>query len=180
MRDFFKQNAPGLAGVQLGGLLGLFLLLFPQTTANIVFFIFGTALIVAGVVHAILYFADDARNAIGGWQLATGIMLVLAGIAVFVLADALIAFLPFIFGLILLIGGVFKLQGAFDMRRMGVSTWARELIYVAVSVVMGLVIICNPFSTMMTLMRVIGAALVIEAVQDAICALKFYKIEKKF
>ena len=83
-------------------------------------------------------------------------------------------------GLILLIGGVFKLQGAFDMRRMGVSTWARELIYVAVSVVMGLVIICNPFSTMMTLMRVIGAALVIEAVQDAICALKFYKIEKKF
>ena len=106
MRDFFKQNAPGLAGVLLGGLLGLFLLLFPQTTANIVFFIFGTALIVAGVVHAILYFADDARNAIGGWQLATGIMLVLAGIAVFVLADALIAFLPFIFGLILLIGGV--------------------------------------------------------------------------
>ena len=70
MRDFFKQNAPGLAGVLLGGLLGLFLLLFPQTTANIVFFIFGTALIVAGVVHAILYFADDARNAIGGWQLA--------------------------------------------------------------------------------------------------------------
>ena len=54
------------------------------------------------------------------------------------------------------------------------------MIYVAVSVVMGLVIICNPFSTMMTLMRVIGAALVIEAVQDAICALKFYKIEKKF
>ena len=40
MRDFFKQNAPGLAGVLLGGLLGLFLLLFPQTTANIVFFIF--------------------------------------------------------------------------------------------------------------------------------------------
>ena len=69
MRDFFKQNAPGLAGVLLGGLLGLFLLLFPQTTANIVFFIFGTALIVAGVVHAILYFADDARNAIGGsWR----------------------------------------------------------------------------------------------------------------
>ena len=122
MRDFFKQNAPGLAGVLLGGLLGLFLLLFPQTTANIVFFIFGTALIVAGVVHAILYFADDARNAIGGWQLATGIMLVLAGIAVFVLADALIAFLPFIFGLILLIGGVFLLV-------LGLISWHTPVAY---------------------------------------------------
>lgn len=180
MRQFLKENMAGTAGIALSGLLGLFLLLFPQTTADAVFFIIGAVLIVTGAIRAILYFAGDAHMAVGGWQLATGVMLMLAGIMLFVLADALIAFVPFVFGCALLVGGIFKLQTAFDMRRMGVDKWQRELIYVGISVAMGALIIFNPFSTAMTLMRVIGAALVIEAVQDAICAIKFHKVEKNF
>ena len=180
MRQFLKENMAGMAGIILGGLLGLFLLLFPQTTANVVFFMIGTALIVTGVVRSILYFTGDAHKAVGGWQLATGVMLVLAGVMLFVLADALISFIPLVFGCALLVGGIFKLQTAFDMRRMGVDKWQHELIYVGVSVVMGAIIIFNPFSTALTLMRVIGAALVVEAVQDTICAVKFHEIEKNF
>ena len=87
---------------------------------------------------------------------------------------------PWAAGSWLRVGGIFKLQTAFDMRRMGVDKWQHELIYVGVSVVMGAIIIFNPFSTALTLMRVIGAALVVEAVQDTICAVKFHKIEKNF
>lgn len=180
MRDFIKQNTTSVSGIAVSFLIGLFLLLFPKTTANVVFFLVGAALIATGVVKVIQYFTEDAHRAVGGWQLATGILLALGGIAMLVLSKALLAFVPFVFGCALLVGGVLKLQSAFDMRRMNAPKWQMNLIGVGISALLGIIIIFNPFSTAITLMRVIGVSLIVEAVQDALCLINFNKVEKKF
>mgnify|MGYP005790089263 CR=1 FL=1 len=180
MWRMIKENAAGAAGIAAGGLLGLLLLFFPQTTADAVLYIFGIALILIGAVRSVQYFRMDVRSAISSRQLALGVLLIFAGVMVLVFSESFISFFPFVLGCVLFIGGIAKLQSAFDLKRMGVAKWYYDLFGVLVSLLFGLIILLNPFSAAMTLMRVIGAALVIEVVQDVICAVRFCRFEKKF
>ena len=70
--------------------------------------------------------------------------------------------------------------GAFDLKRMGDPRWFITLIGALVSLIFGLIVLVNPFGTLMTLMRVMGAFLVVESVQDAVYAARYEKIRKSF
>lgn len=180
MKQLLKDHATGTAGLLIGFLMGLLLLFVPQLTAKVVVLVIGGALILFGVVRMIQYFRADAHAAVDSWGLATGVMVALGGVGVFVFSKALIGLVPFVIGCIIIAGGVLKLQRALDLMRLGAERWYLDFIGVAVSIVLGLIIILNPFATALTLMRVIGASLVVEAVQDALCELRFYKIHKRF
>ena len=72
------------------------------------------------------------------------------------------ALLPVLFGLLLVVGAMSEVQTAFDMKRMEDGRWYFSLIAAVVLAVLGLVILANPFSTALVLMRFTGAALVVE------------------
>lgn len=175
-----KDHSKSVLYIGFSLLAGLCLLIFPQMTTSVVFWGMAAALMIMGAIHLAGYFRCDVQNAITGDKMATGLLLMILGLIVGLAQETIASLLPVIFGFVLFVGGVFKIQGAFDLKRMGDLRWFFTLVGALVSTVFGLVILINPFGTLMTLMRVMGAFLVIEAVQDMLYAWRYEKIRKNF
>lgn len=161
----------GLAAV----VLGLILLIAPGTATNLVFYGIGILCIVIGIINIIRYFSLNTKASILSNTLATGIILFIAGFAIIMLKTTLMSIIPVFFGVAILIGGIGKLQGAMNFRRMNATRWYIELIFAGVSTLFGAIILFNPFSTAMLLMRIIGIALLIEGVSDLISISAYQK-----
>ena len=81
--------------------------------------------------------------------------------------DSILSFFQTI-GIILLVSGLVKLQTALDFRRNNVRRWQLQLTISLISVVMGIIILLNPFGTALLMTRMIGAAILVEGLQDAL------------
>ena len=167
----WQELTIGLAAI----VLGLVLLILPGVAASVVLCGIGAIGIIIGIVHVVRYFTLDARAAIFGFDLSIGLVWIVGGILVIILKDFLISLLPVFFGLVVLLGGIAKVQTTLSLKRMNARHWYLELVAAVISIALGTVILCNPFSTALLLMRIIGAALLIEGVQDLASLYSFKK-----
>ena len=149
-------------------LFGLALLILPGITTGLILNICGGALMVGGVYNIVRYFVKKDTYYAYNWSLALGLMLLGGGLCLVIFKGVLLSIVPLLFGVALMIGGVAKVQAAFNMRRAGFHSWYLTLIAAAISCVLGALIILHPFGTGLVLIRVIGASIAVEAVQDLI------------
>ena len=177
IRGFRLKYRPGwpawLFGVAIM-LFGLALLIWPNTTTALILSVFGGLLIAVGAFHIIRYFVADHRSTMYNFDLGIGIALAFLGLLVFLLKGFLLSLVPVLIGVFLLISGFVKLQTALDFKRLAVNRWYFELAAACVSLVLGILIILNPFSTALVLTRIIGASILIEGIQDVL-SLRAYK-----
>ena len=94
------------------------------------------------------------------------LILMAAGGFLILRMDAVISLLPFVFGLMLLGGCAGKLQTAVDLRRVGSGMWLASLLMAAVSLALGIVLLCQPFESAMVLTRFIGVAITLEGAEN--------------
>lgn len=160
--------------------LGLVLTLCPGLATSVVFNVIGGIAIAIGAVHLIRYFMLDSAVAVSSNGMFTGMLWLIGGILLIALKGFLLSLLPFFFGLVLLIGGVGKLQYTLNFKRMGATRWYLELAATVLSIAFGVIILINPFSTALLLMRIIGIALLIEGVQDLISCYAFKKASEVY
>ena len=161
-------------------LMGIVLLILPGVATSVLFNGIGCICILIGIIHVIKYFTLEARIAVIGNDMALGLAWIAGGIAVIIFKPVLVSLLPVVFGLVLLIGGGIKIQSSLGFKRMNAVSWYWELICAAVSVVMGILIVSNPFSTALLMMRVIGAALVLEGCMDVVSRIAFKRACNRF
>lgn len=159
-----SQMILGLSAV----VLGLILLIAPGIATSLVFNGIGCICIIIGIFNLIRYFTLNAKEAIMSNALAAGIIMIIFGLAIILLKETLMSIIPIFFGVTILIGGIGKLQGAMSFRKMHAARWYVELIFACISILFGALILFNPFSTAMLLMRIIGIALLIEGLTDMI------------
>ncbi len=145
---------------------GLALLIKPDLTTNLILNILGGALIAAGAYKVVRYFMNRDPYDIFSWDLALGVILACGGLSLIVFKRMLLSIVPLMFGIAMLVCGVVKLQAAFTMKRMLNRRWYFTLIATGVSCILGLLIILHPFGTGLALIRLIGASIAIEAIQD--------------
>lgn len=171
-RHFFRgKYKPGWPAWLTGAviiLFGLALVIWPNITMGFLLNLLGGVLIAIGVFHIVRYFTSDHRAAMFNFDLGLGITLAFLGLLVILLKGFLLSIVPAILGCILLITGFVKIQAAFDFKRMQVQRWYLEMIAAGISLVLGMLIIFNPFGTGMLLTRMIGVAILIEGIQDII------------
>lgn len=149
-------------------LFGLALLIWPGITTGLILNICGVALMICGVFNIVRYFVKKDSYLAYNWSLALGLILLGGGLCLVVFKGVLLSIVPLLFGIALLIGGIAKVQAAFNMRRASFRSWYLTLIAAAISCVLGALIILHPFGTGLVLIRVIGASIAVEAVQDLI------------
>ena len=152
---------------------GLALLIWPGVTTGLILNICGGALLAVGGFRIARYFMNKDPYDIFSWDLGLGIALACAGLALIIFKNLLLSIVPLLFGIALLICGIVKIQAAFNLRRMTNRFWYLTLIGAGVSCALGLLISLNPFGTGLVLIRVIGGAIAVEAVQD-ILSLRSY------
>lgn len=145
--------------------LGLILLIFPATTARTICYMVAGIAIVTGLVNLVVYFTRNITRNYYRNDFVTGLLLMVLGIFVIYRVDLVIALVPFIIGLCIIVSGLFKLQGALDVQRMGGN--AVLILGVAVvNVVIGILMMINPFESALLLYRLLGAGLLFSGMTD--------------
>ena len=90
---------------------------------------------------------------------------------IFFRAEAVISIIPIILGIVILLSGIVKFQQAIDLARMKVSRWSTVLATALLNVILGAVVILNPFSTVTTLLQLVGIGLIYSGLYDIIATI---------
>ncbi len=162
VRNFKNYILIMSAGMFLSGLL---LIVFPQTSVNIICYIVGIALCLLGVMSIVGYFRETA-DIFGSLGLAQGIALFAAGLIVVIKPSVLSGMITLVFGILIVLDGILKLQYAFDLFRIRAQLWWGVLAASAVMIIVGVIVVLNPFATASVLVVFTGVFLILDSLSD--------------
>ena len=154
--------------------VGILLLIDPYTFTVGIVTVCGVFLLVAGVVSVIRYFTVEAPLAAAGQLLTKGLTMLLAGGFCVTNAAWFLTVLPvmaIIYGIVVLVTGLGKIQWAFDLIRAKKGKWIVAAISAVISIACGAVILANPFATTDILWAFTGIVLIGQAVIDIVALL---------
>lgn len=161
-------------------ILGLILLFFPNLTTSIFCAALGGLLLLYGIITVISYFirSNSSRDFSFQMELIFGVISAVVGLFFLVKPSVLLSILPFILGVYILIDGLVNLKRGMDMKKLGYVRWNATLILAVVSLVLGAVILWNPFGTHLMLIRMIGIAFLYQGGSDLWAILTLNKLFK--
>ena len=152
--------------------LGLALVFAPDMSARVLCYACGAALAVVGLLAVWRFAAARQERLLFAWfSLVYGVLFTVLGIFLRVQPDTVLTVLPAVFGVFVLLDSLGRIQNALELRRAGLVRWWGMLFFALLSVVLGVLILINPFAALTTTVRVIGAVLLIESVLGLACAL---------
>ncbi len=147
-------------------LLGLVLFIWPGLSIRIVCIAIGVVLCITGISRLYEFFFAKDGSLFSQLNLILGIVITLMGVWICLEPESLIALVPILVGIIVLLHGIHDLQQSFDLRRNGYGKWWLALILALVTLVLGVILIIDPFAAMDTLVMVIGIFLIYDGVSD--------------
>lgn len=168
---FLKAHIGGIALFLLELIVGILLLINPVGFTTGIIMVAGIVMMVVGLVEVIQYFRADKKEAILGQLLTRGLLLLLAGgFCLFQTQWFLVTFpvLTILYGVIILVTGVSKVQMTVDMIRMKNGKWVWAALGAVVSIVCAIVILQNPFASTAALWMFVGITLIVESVLDIV------------
>lgn len=161
-------------------LLGIVALVVPETMQKTLGYVIGIVLIVAGLISIICYLLRDAKENYYHNEFVFGLVGMVLGAAVLYKVEVIISLIPFILGILVLFSGCSKLQDAIDLKRLGYGSWIGMLVVAVINIILGIVLICNPFQAAIVLFRVLGVGLIISGVSECFSTIYFARKFHKF
>ena len=128
--------------------------------------ILGATMAVFGVMKIVLYFIREVEGVAIRFDFAVGLFCIILGALMLWRAPALTDILSVMIGLLVLVDSVFKLQVAVDSRRMGAHSWWVTLVCTVVCLVLGILLVFNPFDGKQVLTIMMGVSLIVDGVQN--------------
>ena len=142
--------------------LGVFLLLMPGTALSLVCAALGAVVLACAVVQLVRYFTVERGIFQSQLTLISGLVCLGLGAFLIFRSDIVVRVLPIVFGLFVIFDSLGRVQNALELRRCGYASWKGFLLLAALSIVLGIIMIVNPFGTMETLVMAIGIILIVE------------------
>lgn len=173
MKEFFKQaRSFSIVTIIASVIFGVVLLLFPEQSIKYISIAFGAVLILLGLAAIIQFFVKSAN----AFVLSLGIIVMIFGVIICAKYKTIVSLVELLFGLFLLFSGIVDFVTSLQSSVRATSSWWITLLLSVASVVFGVVSIIQPFAVTATLVRFIGAGLLIYAVLDIITYVRFRSI----
>ena len=163
----FKTNVNSILISILEIAVGILLMINPLGFTSGIIMILGSVLVVIGLICIINYFRSRPDEAALGQNLFKGILSMTAGVFCVVKSDWLIALFPLItmiYGLAVLLEGIFKIQWAANMIRLKKAKWLLPAIGAVLSIICAVIILSNPFGSTIVLWNFTAITLIVEGV----------------
>lgn len=173
------KNASILYGLVLI-IAGLVLTFFPEITAKSIAYTIGIVAIIIGAFFIIRYFHTQPGYIGENRGLVSGFVVIIFGILIFVKSEMIISIIPIILGFIVTTSGLNTLQQGIDLARVNGKGWGAVILMAVINIVVGVVVLCNPFSTATLLIRIIGIGMVYSGITDILISLYLSKQIKKY
>lgn len=131
----------------------------------------GVVLLVVGIGCVIRYFTTPPAMAVLEQQLAKGLISLLMGALLLFRNEQVVALFPLltqIYGVVILITGMIKLQRGVDLLRLKRRFWHLSTISAVLAVLASFIILTDPFESTIVLWRVAAVTLIAQAVLDLV------------
>ena len=155
-------------------IVGLFLAFFPVQTVNVICkVVFGLLLILTGLYNIILFLMEKTETTV--FNMLSGVIVLVLGLFLFTNPQIVVRLLPQLLGSLILIDSIWLLRSAQKLRKSNSQYWTAFLITGLVCVILGLIILVNPFSKVKQTVIFSGVVFLINGIVDIV----FYMILKK-
>lgn len=148
--------------------IGLVLLIWPNITSKIISYIFAGMILVYGIVKVYTYIKTpiEYRSFFSKFDFLAGIVSIGIALFLFIKTEIVLSILPFLIGIYLVVNSIFGIQASIHLKIMNNKIWFTSLILSLVLTALGIVLVLNPFSAHMLLIRFIGLSLIVNAISD--------------
>ena len=145
-------------------LLSIFLIAKPLESLNAIMIVIGIVLIISGIIQLISYFTSPKELKAFSFKLILGIISIILGIIVIVNTSAINTILTGVIGAWMIIQSIIKLQIAFNLKELANSNWKAIVLLSLLTLILGILIIFNPFGAIITIGRIYGIMLLISEI----------------
>ncbi|MDY3248953.1 MAG: DUF308 domain-containing protein [Candidatus Choladocola sp.] len=159
--------------------LGIVLLARPTVSVKMICNGLGFLMIVLGITYGIIYFTKDNLEGFLQMDLVIGIICLAFGVFILLNPTFLASVLPFAMGIILLLGAVVKLQSSLNMKRLRFRKWYLVLLFAVLIVVLGIILLCNPFQQEKHMILYIGICLILDGMTNLVSMISIQVKVKK-
>ena len=145
-------------------ILGILLITSPGAAMRTVFLLVGWTLVISGAASLLTALLSRGQP-VGQGDLVLGLVQVATGLVVLMRPGFLMSLAGIVVGFVLLIHGIHDIQHARESKALGYE-WKISMGVGIAAVVMGIIVMVNPFSTLETLLRIAGVFLLVDGVAD--------------
>lgn len=156
-------------------LVGLILVLNPNTVVTIVTYTLGTIFILIGLIKIILYFIHRKEIEMYSYEMIFGICMVAIGIFTITCSNTIETLFRIIVGIWIIYSGLMRLILSIRLKNVGLKIWPMLLIIAIIMIIGGIYVLITTGSLIIS----IGMIMIIYAVMDLIEGLVFYFNIKK-
>lgn len=159
-------------------ILGIVLLVWPGQSTQVVCMVLGIVLGGFGLIQIILYLATKEKTMVSHSMMMLGVVLAVIGGWIVLKPETIIKAVPMIVGILIVIHGFHNAVQAIDLKKMQYDNWWVALLLSLLTVALGVVLICNPFTIVDTVVRIIGAFIVYDGLSDMWILSRVFKTKK--
>ena len=161
-------------------ILGIFLVVNPTKSITSIIFAFGVLLVGSGIISILNYCLIPPEEKIYSLDFLRGILTIISGILTIVFKNDLVNVLPVLLGLFIIFNHLFKIQMTFNFSSilMGNSVWF--IILEILWIVLGVLLILNPFEWLITIGTLAGIFLIISEIGNIISSIIILRKVKEY
>ena len=167
--ESFKLNIQDIFLILFEAAVGILLLINPESFIRTVIILLGLILLVIGITYLIRYLQDKKADKDNPVIMLIAVVTLIAGLVCIFFSGAIIGLITaiaIIFGVILVISGVYKLHNYYLTKKKGAPVSTASIVSGIIAAILGVVIIIYPKDAALSVWLVAGIVLIAEAVID--------------
>ena len=142
-------------------IVGILLLLVPGRIVTTIIRLFGVIILILGILSLLNILKNKSNSA----ELVSGILISILGLVFISNPHTIASIIPFILGVWIVIKSAFKLQFSYSLKRSSIN-YIKPLVINIITLILGLVLIFNPFKGAEALIRIVGGFMVVYGILD--------------
>lgn len=158
-------------------IMGIVLLLLPNTTNKVVGIIVGIIFLIEGINSVYKYFHREGAK-LYNLNLVFGVLYALLGVVIILYPFTVVEFVTVCLGIYMIINGASKVNYALWLKRGNEESWLITLATGILIAIVGILVIFNPFASL-TLTKLAGAFLIITGILDFMDTILFRNRSKE-
>lgn len=170
MREWLKSVKWNLVLAALAYVvLGVVLLVWPDTTGNVLCTLLGILLLGYGIFQIIGFFTrGDEGWGSGAVYLLVGLCAVALGVLALSDPEKVLSILPVALGAVVVVDSCMSLKRAFQLKELRMERWWVVALLAVVTLLFGLVVMFNPFQSAILVTRIVGGVLIYQGISDLV------------
>ena len=144
--------------------LGLLFMICPGMALKIMYRLAGVIFIILGIVKIIGYFSKDIFQLAFQFDLAIGSIFIILGILLFFMPAKMIEIGTGVFGILMLVDALLRIQTTIDAQKFGIKKWWILLLISLTAAVIGVLLLIMPFKGAKIIVNLVGLNICINGV----------------